>query len=480
MHRCKNSRRNSTRLKSTLLGICAAFTLTGCGGGGGSGSGGTTVLPAPTAPPVSAASCDAESQKDFVFAVAQDWYLWYDEMADANPADFETADQYLAALTAPLAEDFRDPGFSFLTTREEDEASFTSGAFVGFGFRFAIDDGGRYLISDAFEGAPAAQAGFVRGAEILAVDTGSGFVTMGEYEARGTSLDDVFGDSVDGLERRFRLSIAGETVDVTVAKAEIDVPPLAIAPRTLARPGLSPVAYLHLRSFTLTANGALDAAFEDFAGAGITDFIVDLRYNGGGLVDVADRFLDLLGGSVANGEVAYLASHNDKRSAENAEYRFASRDATAAPIRIAFITSEATASASELMINSLEPFFEVVLIGEDTTGKAVGQYAFDQIGCDTRLRIVAFETLNGRGFGGFYTGLVDTGRFTLCAVEDDFRGAFGTASDALTAGALAWLNSGSCPVQPSNADANSVNEGLRRGIPIAGQNRPDRRSLWVQ
>lgn len=457
-----------------------SLLLAACGGGGGGGGNGGSLSPPPTTPPPATASCDVESQKDFVLAVADDWYLWYDEMASVSQADFTTAEAYLAALTAPLAQDFRDPGFSYLTTRAEDEANFTSGAFVGFGFRFAIDDAGRYLISDTFGGGPAFRAGFVRGAELLAVDTGSGFVTMREYEEQGDSLDTIFGGPVDGLERGFRMLIEGETVEFVVRKEELDVPPLAAAPRTLARPGLTPVAYIHLRSFTLSANSELDAVFAELAGQGITDFVIDLRYNGGGLVDVADRFLGLLGGQVAGGEIAYKLSHNDKRAAENAESDFIDQPNSAAPLRIAFLTSDATASASELMINSLEPFVEVVLVGGDTSGKAVGQYAFDQNGCETRLRMVAFETVNGEDFGGYYTGLVDTGRFTLCAVEDEFTGAFGSADEALLAGALSWLNDGVCPAEVG-VSSSANNRSLRRGPPpIRGVNRADRRSSWVQ
>lgn len=422
-----------------------------------------------------------DSQKSFVLAVAEDWYLWFDELANVDAASFDTAQTYLTALTAPLSEDFRDPGFSYLTTAAEDEANFTNRAFIGFGFRFAVDDGGRYLISDVFEEAPAVRAGFSRGAEIVAVDSGDGFITMLEYEQQGATLDTIFGESVAGLERGFRLRIDAVTNDVIVVKEELSIPPLIAAPRMIERPGLAPVGYLHLRNFTLAAEPALDAAFAELADQGITDFVIDLRYNGGGLVAVADRFLDLLGGAIANGNTAYRMSHNEKRSAENSEYRYRERLDSAAPIRIAFITSESTASASELLINSLEPFVEVVLVGEDTTGKAVGQYAFDQNGCDTRLRLVAFESVNGEGFGGFYTGLVDTGRFTLCAVEDEFEGAFGTAEEALTAGALSWLNEGVCP---ASAGLNSARvaakprSATQKSVTIL--NLPDRRSQWVQ
>lgn len=432
-------------------------------------------------PPVASDSCGVESQQAFVLAVAEDWYLWYDEMASVDADDFDTAAAYLAALTAPLAADSRDPGFSYLTTVAEDEANFTSGAFVGFGFRFAIDDDGRYFISDAFEGAPAFQAGFRRGAQMLAVDSGDGYVTMQDYEEQGATLDTVFGDSIEGLERGFRMRIDGETLEFIVAKDELDVPPLASAPRALQRPGLPPVGYIHLRSFTLTAEPELEDVFAELAVQGITDFVVDLRYNSGGLVDVADRFLDLLGGEIAGGEVAYRVSHNQKRVSENVEYRFNDRADSASPLRIAFITSEATASASELMINSLEPFVEVALIGSDTSGKAVGQYAFDQRGCDTRLRMVAFETVNGEDFGGFYTGLADTGRFTLCALEDDFTGAFGSTDDALTAGALSWLGEGACPVTTATNGINTAAQRRRGTVSLSeSMNRPDRRSLWVQ
>jgi hypothetical protein len=191
--------------------------------------------------------------------------------------------------------------------------------------------------------------------------------------------------------------------------------------------------------------------------------------------------MNLLGGTVADGEVAYRLSHNDKRRAENADFRFARLPASATPLRIAFITSAATASASEVVINSLAPVVEIALIGSDTAGKAVGQYAFDLPGCDTRLRLVSFESLNGAGQGGFYTGLVDTGRFTLCAVEDSFAGAFGSRDDRLTSAALAWLDEGVCPGALPASEGTPGQRRLRRGgLPIQGETYPDRRSTWVQ
>ena len=464
-----------------IIGVGAAVVaggVSGCGGGGG-GSSDVAATPPPSAVPPPAAACGVESEKDFVLQTARDWYRWYDEMADVDPDDFATARELLAALTAPLAEDFRDPGFSYLTTVAEDEASLGTGAYVGFGFRFAIDEAGRYLVSDVFESGAAFRAGFVRGAEILAVDRGNGYEAMRDLDDQQVSFDDIFGPPQPGLERGFRLLIDGETIDVVAAKNELDIPPIADAPRLIERAGLSPVAYLHLRGFTRSAAAALDQVFTDLLDQDVTDFIVDLRYNGGGRVDVADRLLDLLGGRIAPGEVSLVVSHNDKRRDEDVQRSFEALAASALPLRVAFITSEATASASELVINSLAPEVDVVLIGADTLGKAVGQYAFDQRGCDTRLRLVAFETLNGEGLGGYYTGLADTGRFTLCAASDDYREAFGDAGEALVGAALAWLNDGICAAPPAAVAARAPSIDPRRAArpPLT---QPDRRSAWVQ
>jgi len=177
-------------------------------------------------------------------------------------------------------------------------------------------------------------------------------------------------------------------------------------------------------------------------------------------LSVADRMLDLLGGLVAEDERSFWITHNDKQSDLDQGAVFAELPQSMAPIRIAFITTGGTASASELVINGLAPYIEVVLVGEDTLGKAVGQYAFDQnqlseyAECDTRLRLVAFEIVNGEGDGGYYTGLVDSGRFTLCPAADDVTRDWGDPLEASVTTALGWLNQGVCSVTASTRGRN--------------------------
>jgi C-terminal processing protease CtpA/Prc len=417
----------------------------------------------------------------FAYDVAQEWYLWYDELADVSLADFNDPTQLLLALTAPLAPDGRDPGFSYATTISEDEAAFTSGAFVGFGFRYDITPGGQFYFTDVFEGSAAGDAALTRGTEVLAIDLGAGFETIPELGSRGATIEEVFGPSEAGVERAFRVKQGAEIREVTIAKREVSTPPFVDAPLLLEREGLAPVGYINFRSFTSSAVDPLETKMIALRDAGVTDFVIDLRYNGGGLLGVADHMLDLLGGRVAEGQTSFTLTFNDKRSDANEGAVFAPREASVEPLRIAFITTGASASASEMVINSLEPHIETLIVGSNTLGKAVGQSAFDMPGCDTRLRLITFEVLNGEGQGGFYRGLFSTGRFNTCNAADDITRDFTDPNEASLATALGWLDGQSCSSasvrRPLLApDAQWVSKWSVGHQPHL----PDRRSAYVQ
>ena len=398
--------------------------------------------------------CGETLRKDWVGEVVRDWYLWNDELADVNPQDFATAQQYLSALTEPLAADGRDPGFSYLTTRQEDESQFTSGAYIGFGFRSGVGPDGELFLADVFEGGPAWDAGFRRGMEVLEVDTGLGFETWDALTQREATNLEVFGPSERGVRRGFRLLDGGDAIlEVYVEKDELDPPAIAGEPTLIDRPGQDPVGYLNFRQFTLSARLPLISASRNFLNEGITDYVIDLRYNGGGLLSIADLMLDLLGGRLADRQRSFYVSHNNWRSDYNAYEYFERFSESLDPLRFAFITTRGTASASELVINSLAPHVEVALVGTDTRGKAVGQYPFDQPGCDARVRLVSFEILNGEGEGEYYNGLADTGRFTLCPAKDDLSKAFTDPEEDSLKTALAWLEEGACPTTAASEEA---------------------------
>ena len=476
---------------SLIIGLFY-FSLLACGGGG---SGSNTPS---AAPPIShdgdsgadgsgdareSKTCDAPSQIDFVEAVTDSWYLWYDEMADIDKAGYESAQAYLDARLAPLIDEGRDRGFSYMTTTTKDETSISSGAYIGFGFRSNSSSAGLFII-DVFESGPAWAAGIRRGMELLAVDTGNGFETLEQLSEREATSEEIFGPSKVGVERDFRLRQDGTEIEFSIAKDELSPPALAGQPLLIERPGLAPVGYLHLRQFidaALTPEdgfSSLSDATALFKDASVTDLIIDLRYNSGGLLRVADTMMDLLAGLTAPGEPSFKIQVNDQHPDFNENEDnwglFEELPETSAPIRIAFITSRYTASASELIINGLDPHIEVVMVGGNTFGKQVGQGRWDmhdnvegleRENCDVALRLTAFEIVNGENQGGYHqVGLDGTGRFTLCAAEDDISSPFGDPKEASVGAALDWLDIGACPSSASGG-SNGVLASKRVALP---------------
>ncbi len=107
------------------------------------------------------------------------------------------------------------------------------------------------------------------------------------------------------------------------------------------------------------------------------DFIIDLRYNGGGLVSTAELIDNLLGGDRTSADTQYSIVYSPGKSGQNSTVRFQPQSQSVRPVRIAFLTTEATASASEININAMSAWVEVAIVGSDTYGKPVGQLAFD-------------------------------------------------------------------------------------------------------
>jgi hypothetical protein len=107
-------------------------------------------------------------------------------------------------------------------------------------------------------------------------------------------------------------------------------------------------------------------------------------------------------------------------------------------VRLVVIASRSTASASELVINGMEPHVEVAIVGDDTFGKPVGQVGLEF--CEKILRPTSFQTLNADDFGDYFFGLpVD------CRAPDNLDVAVGADNDPNVEAALTYLDTGGCP-----------------------------------
>ena len=462
-------------MKRVLVGAMtsASLVLTACGGGGGSTptpTPGPIATPGPTPSPTPAptATCSLRARQDWVLAQMREWYLFPETLpANLDPTPFTSVQAYLDALTATARAQRRDRFFTFITSIAEDNAFFNSGASAGFGIRLSYDtDARRLFVIEAFEGAPALAAGIDRSTEILAIGTSQNDLrNVSDIFATGgaQAVSDALGPSTAGTTRVLRITDAQGPRTVTVTKTEFSIPPVSSRyGAKIIDDGGRKIGYVNLRTFINTAAPALRNAFASFRAQGITEVIVDFRYNGGGLVSIAELMGDLLGGNRSSSEVFSFTTFRPEKASNNEQRNFNPQAQSIASTKIAFIGTGGTASASELVINSFIPYLRAnaALVGTNTFGKPVGQIALDRAACDDRLRIVAFRTENAQHRGDYYDGLA-TEVEASCAAPDDFTRQLGDPQEGSTRGALDFLAGRSCTRISTGISARGVREGQR-------------------
>jgi len=466
----------SPRARTLVALLGAVLTLAaGCGGGGGGSSDGGAGVSA----------CSETARKQFVLNVAREWYLFPDLLpATVNQADFATATDLLDHLTATAREQRKDRFFSYLTTRTEENSLLGEGQFNGFGLRTRTDPGPRPLIVEVFESSPAAEGGLQRGDEIVAVDAddGKGYVPVSQLLADGSTISDALGPAEVAVRRGLRLLRDGVTRDVSLVKRTVTIDPVSniYGTKILPLAGTNGVGYLNLRTYISTADVQLRDAFAQFRAQNVNYIIVDLRYNGGGLVSISELINNLLGGAQRATDVQFRMIFNPQNAAsQNVTRLFQVLPQSVQPARIAFLTTGGTASASEININSMAPWVEVAIVGADTLGKPVGQDAFDLSGCDDRLRLVTFKNENALGQGEYYDGLAETLPFA-CAAPDTLDKPLGDATEGMTAVALGWIQTGQCasPIPPATT-ARAKPGGLATPDRFPRPRNPSAAQFWL-
>jgi C-terminal peptidase prc len=385
------------------------------------------VTPTPADAQSGPRNCARLTQNQFVRDVLDEYYLWYHELPRLNPANYASPEAYLDALRyRPL-----DETFSYITSRAANEAFYGESQFVGFGFSTQTN-GQEMRILQVFPDSPASEAGFARGDRIIEINGRSVAQLIQSGEIGGA-----FGAAEPGVTAAvlFR-STSGDERRVSMTKRVVTIPTVSLT-RTFRVDGRT-VGYLLFRNFVNPSYQALDDAFAALREAGATELVLDVRYNGGGLVDVAVHLGSLVTGAPAQGRVFATFQHNDKNTSLNEDLRF--EDAAPQSLdlsRLFVITTRASASASELVINSLRPYMPVVVIGDATYGKPVGQYGFTF--CDKVLAPVAFKLVNADGQGDFFGGIEPD-----CRAADDIEHELGSAEEASLAEALTYVRTGAC------------------------------------
>lgn len=456
---------------ATIL-VTLSLLLSACGGGSSPPTtGGITPTPTPTP----SSTCSLRSRQDWAAAQLREFYLFPETLpATLDPAPYTSVSTYIDALTATARGQGRDRFFTYITSIAEENAFFNSGQTAAFGIRLQTDSvARRVFVADAYENAPAFAAGLDRGTEILAIGTSAADLRSVDaiIAAEGAAgISAAFGPSTVGVTRSVRITDASGSRVVAMSKADFAIQP--ISPRFGSRiitEGGKRIGYVNLRTFISTADPQLREAFAGFKAQGVTQIIVDFRYNGGGLVSIAELMGDLLGDNRLASDVFSITAFRPEKSSNNSTKFFNRQAQSVAPIRIAFIGTAASASASELVINSFTPYLGTAsgLIGANTFGKPVGQIARDQVACDDRLRVVAFATQNSARRGEYYNGLASEVAAS-CRADDALSSPMGDPAEASTRAALDFLAGKACT--PISSDARSA---------ALGETPRDRRVLLV-
>jgi len=409
----------------------------------------------PTTPDATGAACTTLGQVQSVRATLREWYLWYQELPDPAPSGFSSPEQYLEAVRyRPL-----DTSFSYVALKAESEAFFSDSQFIGFGFRTSLLAPDELRVVDVFANSPASRAGLDRGSRFLEVNGR----TIADIVASG-QLGSIFGPSQVGVTVRVRFrDRGGAEHDLTLVKEVVTIPTVAV--EEIHRVGGRTVGYLLFENFVRPSTDALSASFGRFAAAGVNELVLDMRYNGGGLIAVAQHLGGLIGGAGTNGQVFVRFVHNDRQSSRNSTLTFPQPAGGLGLSRLVVVGTRSSASASELVINALRPFIPVTVVGDRTYGKPVGQYGFDF--CDKTLFPVAFSTRNARDEGDYFDGIPAD-----CAAPDDIEHALGDSAEGSLAEALGFLATGHCSAV---AGAQARAQALRRP-PLEGQ--PHRGDGW--
>lgn len=362
----------------------------------------------------------AQLNKAF-YNLMNEWYYWYDSIPEINPENYENPRAILDEIR-----DEKD-SYSYITSYEAFRQYYEEGAYVGYGFGYKWDADDSLRITFVFEDSPFTEKGIERGWAITEVN-GS---PVGSPD--GYSLSEELNVNTPGVENTFTFKAPdGRTLEATFTSEEISMN--TVLEDTVMEYGGSRVGYLVLKSFIDKTPDELTEAFRHFDEKNIEELIIDLRYNGGGTLS-ASRFL---GEFIINnaGNTYVKISHNDKKSERDTAHVFG-EDSLGISLglnRTYFLTTQATASASEALINGMKPYMDVNIVGDTTYGKPVGMYAFTDNNEEYAFLPVCFKLVNAEDKGEYFDGLSPSSLEATLA--DDFKQPFGSMEDDLLYQAL--------------------------------------------
>ena len=363
-----------------------------------------------------------EENEEF-YKLMIDWYYWYNEMPSINPRNYFSPYEVLEALRKrPLDR------WSYISSREEFESYYLESKFIGYGFGSAWDQNGKLRVTFIFNTTDIYEAGVRRSWIIERIN--------GVAIQPGMNINQMLGANEVGVTNTFVIrNPGGSEITLTLQKKEVIMN--TVLYKEVFEAGGRKAGYLVLKGFTTPTVAELDEAFEFFTAEGIDELILDLRYNGGGQTNVANYLASIIGGTSVTDQPFAKYLYNDKRARdENFTDEFATVENSPSLDRLIVIATRATASASEMVINGLNPFVQVYLVGDNTYGKPMGMNAW-YYGDKYAFVPVTFKIANALDQGDYFNGLEADSY-----VDDNISLPFGDPEEASLKEALKFIETG--------------------------------------
>jgi carboxyl-terminal processing protease len=360
--------------------------------------------------------CSLEGRKAFVASVMTDYYLWYDRVPAVDYAAAESPEALMDQMT------FKElDHWSGMQRQAERTAFFDQGRFQGFGYTLGLDAQGGLRISWVHEGSAAGRAGLDRGALILGLN-GRAVADMTGEELGQELAQDVVTHRIQELD--------GTVHDVELTQGDVEI--TSVKSTTVLDAPSGRVGYLMFTTFVQPGDQELRDAFAQFRAQGVEQLVIDLRYNGGGLLSIA-ALLGSLIDSDAAGQPLIVETYNQRHGDLNRRRLMYDTDQGVSVSKVVFLTTGRTASASEQVINGLKPYLDVGVVGLKTLGKPVGSDSWDH--CEYSIAPITFHSVNAAGQGDFFAGIEPA-----CEVDDDLLHRLGDPEEAQLAAALRLLD----------------------------------------
>ena len=389
--------------------------------------------------------------KDFVWQGLNKYYLWQEQVADLSDTRFEKSVSYTNATSKNYVDylkNFSSPEvlfkqllspedrFSFIVKDIDELENSFQGISLSTGMDYAlarIETGGvvgyvRYVLPSS----DAEKQGVKRGDFFDSVDGEK--LTLNNYQKllfnQNPSLTFGFFKVVDKQ--------IVPTESKTLSQLPLQENPILLH-KTLNRNGKK-IGYLVYNSFVSKYDKELNEAFAQFKADGVSDLVLDLRYNSGGSVQTAIYLASMIKGTDTHKVFVKQASNKKMANYWNREYNF-ENNISGTPIqalnlpKVYILTSKRTASASELIINGLKPYLTVVQIGDKTVGKNLASITLKDKtqGSKWAMQPIVLRSENAAGFGHYETGLLPD-----FEIKEDVRnlGVLGDENEPLLAKAL--------------------------------------------